>query len=187
MDKRNNIDENKEENINDKEQDEVCAEVVDDTIDDEDTYSNTEENEINKKSKDDEYKDKFQRLLADFSNYKQREEKAKQEFMKFATKKLIEDLLPVLDSFDRALKDKDKEDPFIKGFLMTNAELYKILNKEGLEEIISDGEKFDPNLHHAVMMEDNSEVESQHIIETFQKGYKLNEKVIRPAMVKVSN
>lgn len=135
---------------------------------------------------DSEYIEKYQRLMADFANYKQREEKSKADFKKFASSSLVEKLLPVLDNFDRALKDKDPEDPFVKGVIMTRDELIKILKNEGLEEIASDGEKFDHNLHHAVMTEESETVEEDYIIETFQKGYTLNGRVLRPAMVKVS-
>lgn len=135
---------------------------------------------------DSEYIEKYQRLMADFANYKQREEKSKADFKKFASSSLVEKLLPVLDNFDRALKDKDPEDPFVKGVIMTRDELIKILKNEGLEEIASDGEKFDHNLHHAVMTEESETVEEDYIIETFQKGYTLNGRILRPAMVKVS-
>lgn len=99
---------------------------------------------------------------------------------------MIEKLLPVLDNFDRALKDKDSDDAFVKGVMMIRDELINTLKNEGLEEIISDGQKFDHNIHHAVMTEANDDFEEDYIIETFQKGYKLNGKVLRPAMVKVS-
>lgn len=135
---------------------------------------------------DNEYIEKYQRLMADFANYKQREEKSKADFKKFVSSSLVEKLLPVLDNFDRALKDKDPEDPFVKGVIMTRDELIKILKNEGLEEIASDGEKFDHNLHHAVMTEESETVEEDYIIETFQKGYTLNGRILRPAMVKVS-
>lgn len=165
------------ENVEEIEEDEeeiIDAEIVDD------------EKESSSSSDNNEYIEKYQRLMADFANYKQREEKSKADFKKFASSSLIEKLLPVLDNFDRALKDKDPEDPFVKGVIMTRDELVKTLKNEGLEEIISDGEKFDHNLHHAVMTEESDEVEEDYIIETFQKGYTLNGKVLRPAMVKVS-
>ncbi len=134
----------------------------------------------------DEFKDKYQRLLADFTNYKQREEASKADFKKYAVTNLVEKLLPVLDNFDRALKDQNEEDPLVQGIVMTRNEMIRVLENEGLEEIPSDGETFDPNVHQAVLAEDSDEVEADHIIETFQKGYKLNNRVIRPAMVKVA-
>lgn len=170
-------DDNLDEEIGDIDQkEEIEEEIIDaEIVDDEKDSSN-----------DNEYIEKYQRLMADFANYKQREEKSKADFKKFASSSLIEKLLPVLDNFDRALKDKDPEDPFVKGVIMTRDELLKTLKNEGLEEIASDGEKFDHNLHHAVMTEESDTVEEDYIIETFQKGYTLNGKVLRPSMVKVS-
>lgn len=177
-----NIEEIENEEIEDFEEAEKADQDDEEIIDAE----IVEEEDKASSANDNEYIEKYQRLMADFANYKQREEKSKADFKKFASSSLIEKLLPVLDNFDRALKDKDPEDPFVKGVIMTKDELVKTLKNEGLEEILSDGEKFDHNLHHAVMTEESDEVEEDYIIETFQKGYTLNGKVLRPAMVKVS-
>ncbi|MCI5972738.1 MAG: nucleotide exchange factor GrpE [Anaerococcus sp.] len=173
--------EKKDENldIEDKEIDEedyIEAEIVDDEEDSKDS----ETEEVN------EYQERYQRLLADFENYKKREEASKADFKKFAQSSLIEKLLPVIDNLDRALAKADEDDAFVEGVIMTRKELMKILENEGLEEIESDGCEFDHNVHQAVLAEENDEVEENHIIETFQKGYKLNGRVLRPAMVKVS-
>ncbi|WP_276862518.1 nucleotide exchange factor GrpE [Anaerococcus tetradius] len=175
--------EKKDENlvIEDKEnQDEDCieAEIVED-----------EEKEATKKPSDEvnEYQERYQRLLADFDNYKKREEANKADFKKFASSSLVEKLLPVIDNLDRALAKADENDAFVEGVVMTRKELLKVLENEGLEEIPSDGCEFDHNIHQAVLAEDSDEVESNHIIETFQKGYKLNGRLLRPAMVKVAN
>lgn len=174
----------KDENIEEKENDEIedIEETEEEIIDAEIVE---EENEA-VAANDNEYLEKYQRLMADFANYKQREEKSKADFKKFASSSLVEKLLPVLDNFDRALKDKDMEDPFVKGVIMIRDEFLKTLKSEGLEEIESDGCVFDHNLHHAVMTEASDTVKEDHIIETFQKGYTLHGKVLRPAMVKVS-
>lgn len=173
--------EKKDENldIEDKEIDEedyIEAEIVDD----EEDSKTSETDEVN------EYQERYQRLLADFENYKKREEASKSDFKKFAQSSLIEKLLPVIDNLDRALEKADEDDAFVEGVIMTRKELMKILENEGLEEIESDGCEFDHNIHQAVLAEENDEVEENHIIETFQKGYKLNGRVLRPAMVKVS-
>lgn len=175
--------EKKDENlvIEDKEnQDEDCieAEIVED-----------DEKEATKKPSDEvnEYQERYQRLLADFDNYKKREEANKADFKKFASSSLVEKLLPVIDNLDRALAKADENDAFVEGVVMTRKELLKVLANEGLEEIPSDGCEFDHNIHQAVLAEDSDEVESNHIIETFQKGYKLNGRLLRPAMVKVAN
>ena len=175
----------------------IVDEIIDEDLEDEDFIDGEivdDEKEANdsgikdeKEEEDfDEYKDKYQRLLADFTNYKQREETAKADFKKYAVSNLIEELLPVLDNFDRALKDQDPESGLVKGIVMTRDEMIRVLEKEGLEHIESDGCAFDHNVHQAVLAEESDEVESDHIIETLQKGYKLNNKVIRPAMVKVA-
>lgn len=177
MDNEKKHDENveQEENI-DEQLEEIDAEIVD------------EEGNVEKDLSDDdnEYKEKYQRLLADFTNFKKREEKARADFKKFASSNLIEELLPVLDNFDRALKDQDEEDSFVQGIMMTRDSFWKVLEKEGLEEIESDGVEFDPNFHHAFQTEENEDFKSNYIIETYQKGYKLNDRVIRPSMVKVA-
>lgn len=177
MDNEKKHDENveQEENI-DEQLEEIDAEIVD------------EEGNVEKdlSEDDNEYKEKYQRLLADFTNFKKREEKARADFKKFASSNLIEEILPVLDNFDRALKDQDQEDSFVKGIMMTRDSLWKVLEKEGLEEIESDGVEFDPNFHHAFQTEENEDFKSNYIIETYQKGYKLNDRVIRPSMVKVA-
>lgn len=159
----------------------IEGEIVEDETEDEDAVTEEViEEDFN------EFKDKYQRLLADFTNYKQREEASKADFKKYACSNLVEKLLPVLDNFDRALAGQDESNPLVQGIVMTRNEMLNILEKEGLEIIPSDGEVFDYNVHQAVLSEESDEVESDHIIETFQKGYKLNDRVIRPAMVKVA-
>ena len=185
MDKENQKDEDIVDEIIDEDledEDFIDGEIVDDEK--EATDSDTEDEKAEEDF--DEYKDMYQRLLADFTNYKQREETAKADFKKYAVSNLIEELLPVLDNFDRALKDQDPESGLVKGIVMTRDEMIRVLEKEGLELIESDGCAFDHNVHQAVLAEESDEVESDHIIETLQKGYKLNNKVIRPAMVKVA-
>ena len=182
--KDENIDEEVEDIEDIKEKEDEKEEDLEEEIIDAEIVEDEEDSSVNQANN--EYVEKYQRLMADFANYKQREEKSKADFKKFASSSLIEKLLPVLDNFDRALKDKDPEDPFVKGVIMTRDELLKTLKNEGLEEILSDGEKFDHNLHHAVMTEESDSVEEDYIIETFQKGYTLNGKILRPAMVKVS-
>lgn len=169
----------KEETEDVKENPEVKAE-------NEEVESSESETDIDENSR---LKDSLLRLQADFTNYKRRVENEKADIYKYAAESVVTKLLPVLDNFDRAFKEvqeEDKEDAFTKGIELIRQDLDKILVQEGLEVIESDNQKFDANLHHAVFMEENKEVESEHIIETFQKGYKLKDKVIRPAMVKVS-
>ena len=125
------------------------------------------------------------RLQADFENFRARTERQRAETVAFANEGLITKLLGVLDNLERAMASGSPEDPVIPGIKLVYDEFCRILEAEGLEEIPADGE-FDPNLHHAVMMEESEDIPSDHITETLQKGYRLKDRVIRPAMVKVA-
>lgn len=132
-----------------------------------------------------ELKNSLLRLQADFSNFRNRVEKEKQDTINYATESIICELLPVLDNFQRALSEVE-EDGFYHGVKMIYDQLFKILHDKGLKEIRSNGEKFDPNYHYAVLLEDDPEFEEGVITDTIEKGYILNDKVIRPSMVKVA-
>ncbi len=168
-----------------KEQDleEIEAEVVDE-VEETKEEAPVEPKEDNENEAS--LKESLARLQADFINYKNRTEKEKSNIHKYANEGLIVKLLAVVDNFDRALASADADDSFVEGVVLIRDEFLQILENEGLKEIESDGAKFDPNFHHAVFIEENDEVESEHVIETFQKGYMIDEKVIRPAMVKVA-
>lgn len=131
-------------------------------------------------------RDTVARLQADFQNYRNRTDKERSSIYKMANESLILKILPVLDNLDRALKAEKEEDSFFQGVTMIRQELYDVIKAEGLEGFDPIGEKFDANLHHAVLMEESDDYESEHVIETFQVGYKLRDKLIRPAMVKVA-
>ena len=130
---------------------------------------------------------KYLRLMADFQNYKRRAEKEKSEIFAYANEKLTVQLLDVIDNFERALQHETADAGYVEGMNMIFKQLTDVLKKAGLEEIKALGEDFDPNFHNAVMMEDNAEYESGKVTEVMQKGYLLNNKVIRPSMVKVNN
>lgn len=130
---------------------------------------------------------KYLRLMADFQNFKRRTEKEKSDIYAFANEKVIGELLNVIDNFERALVAGDAEDSFYKGMEMILKQLLGVLEKEGATEIKALGEDFDPNFHNAVMMEDSTEYEGGKVTEVLQKGYILNNRVIRPSMVKVAN
>ncbi len=131
--------------------------------------------------------EQYLRLMADFQNYKRRMEKERSDIHAFANEKLVTDLLVVLDNFERAMLHSEGEDSFKEGMNMIFLQLKDILTKAGLEEIQAEGQDFDPNLHDAVMMEDTDAVESGKVSAVLQKGYRLNGRVIRAAMVKVAN
>ena len=150
-----------------------------------DQHSSEEvENKVN--SEIEELKNQLLRLQADFVNYKNRTEREKSNSIILANEGLILKLLPVLDNFNRAFAHVNLEDDAVKGFVMIKDQFESILKSEMVEEIESDGATFDPNLHNAVMTESKEGVESGIVLETFEKGYKIKDKVIRPSMVKVS-
>ena len=130
---------------------------------------------------------RYLRLMADFQNFKRRTEKEKNDIYAFANEKIISELLNVIDNFERALAAGNADDSFYKGMEMILKQLQGVLDKAGASEIKALGEDFDPNFHSAVMTEDSTEYESGKVTEVLQKGYILNNKVIRPAMVKVAN
>lgn len=131
--------------------------------------------------------ERYLRLMADFQNFKRRTEKEKGDIYAFANEKIIGELLNVIDNFERALAAGDAEDNFYKGMEMILKQLLGVIEKAGASEIKALGEDFDPNFHNAIMMEDSSEYESGKVTEVLQKGYVLNNRVIRPSMVKVAN
>jgi molecular chaperone GrpE len=129
---------------------------------------------------------KLTRLQADFQNYKRRTENDKAISINYGIESIAIDILPVLDNFQRALStNEDKEELFYKGVSMIEKQFVEALEKNCVKEIESLGKEFDPNFHHAVSTLE-SEEEQGIILEVLQKGYIINEKVIRPAMVIVS-
>lgn len=126
------------------------------------------------------------RLRADFANYKNRVEKEKESTIAYALEGLMCDLLPVLDNFERAMDSAEEKDGFYEGVNMIYEQFVKVLGDNGLREIECVGECFDPNLHHAVFTEESEDEEEGIVLEAFQKGYLLKDKVIRPSMVKVA-
>ena len=129
---------------------------------------------------------RYLRLMADFQNYRKRAEKEKKDLYAYANENLMSDLLTVIDNFERAL-EHDAGDGFKEGIEMIFRQLTDVLEKSGLAEIEALGEEFDPNVHSAVMTEETEDYESGKVSGVMQKGYTLNGKVIRPAMVKVAN
>jgi molecular chaperone GrpE len=140
-------------------------------------------------SKKDDNQDKVLRLQAEFDNFRKRSIKERQEFIKYANEGLIIELVGMLDNFERSIKAADQKQDFKllhQGVDMISKQLHKLLEEKGLRKINSIGEKFDPNKHEAIEAVVTQETEEGYIIEEFQPGYILNERVIRPAMVKVA-
>ena len=135
---------------------------------------------------DSEMKDRYLRTLADFENFRKRTEREKNDFFKYALAGTIRELLPVLDNFDRALEHAEEGDDFHKGVLMIYKQLASALEKAGVKVIEESGVHFDPNIHEAVVREENPSVPSHTVVAVLQKGYFLHDRLIRPAMVKVA-
>lgn len=142
------------------------------------------------KAECDQLKDRFLRVSSDFQNYRKRMEKEKADLHAYANERLICDLLPVLDNFERAvLSGAERTEPaetFVKGIEMVFRQLKDVLEASGLQKIDALGKPFDPTMHHAVMQGEEEEAEPDTVVEVFQTGYSLNAKVIRPSMVKVA-
>lgn len=132
--------------------------------------------------------EKYVRLMAEFQNYKKRVAKEKNDIREYATEKLVMELLPVLDNFERALAASAEDDPagYAKGMELIFTQMVTELQKSGLTEVEAEGQDFDPTKHNAVMTEENEELESGKVSKVLQKGYALNDKVIRPSMVAVT-
>jgi molecular chaperone GrpE len=131
----------------------------------------------------DQYLDALQRLKAEFENSRKRWERERARILETASERLVVELLPVLDNLDRAL---EAEGDIHEGVWAIRDQLVAVLGKEGLLPLASDGQPFDPNVHEAVMGQPSEEHEEGTILQTFQRGYALNGKPIRPAKVVVA-
>lgn len=130
------------------------------------------------------------RALADFDNYRRRTRAELEQSRKFGIEDFVIRLLPILDNFERAIKTAEEIEDFDAlhgGVVLILRQLRDVLEKEGIKPIEAEGQQFDPVLHEAVMREDTDEYPDNSIIEEFQKGYILGDKVIRPSMVKVAS
>lgn len=131
-------------------------------------------------------KELYQRMLAEYANYKRRTEQEKEQLSAFVKSETFKALLPTLDNLERAASAPPGEE-YKAGVDMIIRQLADLLASQGLQPIEPAGQPFDPEQHHAVMREDADGVEADTITEVFQKGYRLGDRVIRPAMVKVAN
>lgn len=131
-------------------------------------------------------KDQYQRMLAEYANYKRRTEQEKEQIGQFSRGEMLKALLPTVDNLERAADAPDGEE-YKKGVDMVIRQFHEALAGLGLEEIPAAEQPFDPEMHHAVMREDADGVEPDTVTEVFQKGYRYGGRVLRPAMVKVAN
>ncbi len=126
----------------------------------------------------------YARLKAEFYNYRKRMEQQYEKLKKLASERIIKELLPVIDNFERAIQHAKDDDPLKQGVIMVYRQLLDVLCKEGLKSIESVGKSFDPVFHEAVAIAEGEE--EGIVLEEYERGYILNEKLLRPAKVKVS-
>src|SRR3984885_15273397 len=130
--------------------------------------------------------DRLARAQAEFDNARKRAAKEQQDFRDFATVDAIKSLLPVIDSFERALQAKSDPADFRSGVELINKQLQDVLSKLGVKAIASKGEQFEPHVHEAVEMVETPEAADHEVLEEWQRGYKFKDRLVRPAMVKVA-
>lgn len=135
----------------------------------------------------DEWKDKYLRAIAEMHNARKRLEKEREEFTRFALSEFLKELLSVIDNFERALESKDESDgrPFQEGVTLIYRQLLDLLRKQGVRPIENKDNKFDPNVHQALVSEEAEGIKEPEIAEVLQKGYWLHDRLLRPALVKV--
>lgn len=148
----------------------------------------------NKKDKKDEkieeLTDRLTRQMAEFDNFRKRTEKEKSQMYEIGAKDIIDKILPVVDNFERglaAVKEEEKEAPFVQGMEMIYKQLMTTLESAGVKPIEAVGKEFDPNFHNAVMHVDDENLGENVVAEELQKGYMYRDSVVRHSMVKVAN
>ena len=130
--------------------------------------------------------DRLARQQAEFENARKRAVREQQEFRDFAAADAMKALLPAIDSFERALKLGGEKSEFRNGMELIYRQMQDALQKIGLRPIPAKGEPFDPRLHEAVEMVDTTEAKDNHVLDELQTGYKLKDRLLRPAMVRVA-
>ena len=152
-----------------------------------DNETQGEESELQQKY--DTLNQQYLRLAADFDNYRKRQEHEREELLKFGTENALKKMIEVLDNFERgqkALENVDDCEKVKESFNLVHKQVVDALTKLGLETIETEGKEFDPNFHDAVMQTPTSEKPEHTIINELQKGYKMGDKVLRPALVNVA-
>ena len=190
-------DQAEEENAKEASEGEEASENEEEEPDEEDEDKKSGKKLFGKKNKKDkkdekieELTDRLTRQMAEFDNFRKRTEKEKSQMYEIGAKDIIEKILPVVDNIERgldAVKEEDKEDPFIQGMEMVYKQLMTVLGELGVKPIEAIGKEFDPNLHNAVMHVEDENFGENIIAEEFQKGYMYRDSVVRHSMVKVAN
>ncbi|MDE5978044.1 MAG: nucleotide exchange factor GrpE [Turicibacter sp.] len=177
------VEELNEENVEVNES--TCCQEDCESTEEVETISETE----SLKQQIEELKDQLLRNAAELENFKRRMNEERARETKYRAQSIVTNIIPAIDNFERALSstiEDEQTKTFLTGFKMIHAQLVEALEKEGVESIEAEGVAFDPMVHQAVMQEAVEGVESGMVIQELQKGYKLKDRVIRPAMVKVS-
>lgn len=141
------------------------------------------------KAKYDTLNQQYLRLAADFDNYRKRQEAERENLLKYGSENALKKMLEILDNFERgekALENVEDCKTVKDSFYLVHKQVLETLQKLGLEQIVTENQEFDPNLHDAVMQTPTEDTEENHIINELQKGYKLGDKVLRPALVNVA-
>jgi len=133
-----------------------------------------------------ELQDRVLRSQAEFQNFKKRVERERGELFEYASMEAVRALLPVLDDFERSLKSESADKEYVKGMELIYQRFYDALKKLGLEPIVSEGQAFDPHVHHAVDKVETEDAAPDTVLEEFQRGYNFKGRMLRPAMVKVA-
>ncbi len=168
------------------------AEASDEKSTKAETKEAKKDKKLKKKDKKDEQieqlTDRVQRQMAEFENFRRRTETEKSQMFSSGAKSIIEKILPVVDNFERGLKDVEEgADPFSDGILMIYRQLQTTLTEAGVKPIEAVGQEFNPDFHNAVMHVEDEELGENIVVEEFQKGYTYNDTVVRHSMVKVAN
>ena len=156
-----------------------------------DTSTGTQETKVSEveklKSENALLLDRVARMQAEFENFRKRSQREQVEFREYAMSDTLKQLLPILDSLDRALKTEGMSvADFHSGIELIDRQFHDVLTRLGVEPIAAQGQPFDPNLHHAIQMVETTEVPDHHVLDELQRGYRLRDRVLRPAMVRVA-
>jgi molecular chaperone GrpE len=144
------------------------------------------EHDASLRTENDELRDRYMRTLADFENFRKRSDREKQDYFRFALADAFRDLLPVLDNLDRAIEHAEAEDEYHRGVALIYKQMFEVLQRYGLRIIDEPGVHFDPNIHEAVVSEQDPSLPGHTVVQILQKGYFLNDRLLRPALVKVA-
>ncbi|MDD8048210.1 MAG: nucleotide exchange factor GrpE [Thomasclavelia sp.] len=175
-----------------KEKDELEEEKeIEETEEDNDeTKESDEKEEVDLEAEVEKWKNQYYSVFADMQNTKKRMQTEHENNLKYMTQSFIEELLPVIDNFERSLMIQNPSDEiknFLKGYEMIYSQLMNVLENQGVEEIqVEPGDEFDPNIHHAVEQVEDENFGENQVVAVMQKGYKLKDRVIRATLVKVN-